>query len=301
LKIILAGCVIAALTYFPLFGMLAKAVNPDLATYQAATPITVSSDPANCHFNIFVGPWSKFGDCDKANDFLTKSGLSFTTVPGAAGSASTLTIGADKKVIEGFSPFAWSKALIDSGYPLLKSATSTIVVDKAGADAITALQAEKKTADILKLLGDTRMKADPALKKMAPIANIDGVVAAADGSATVTVTEIAPGNADKAKINWPMAIGVLFIMMIYVTMVYGPIAAFLVELFPTNIRYTSMSLPYHIGNGWFGGMLPLLATAIVASYGNIYAGLWYPIVIALITAVIGFFFLKDTKDVDISK
>jgi sugar phosphate permease len=90
-------------------------------------------------------------------------------------------------------------------------------------------------------------------------------------------------------------------MMIYVTMVYGPIAAFLVELFPTRIRYTSMSLPYHIGNGWFGGMLPLLATAIVASYGNIYAGLWYPIVVALITAVIGFVFLKETKDVDISK
>ncbi len=124
---------------------------------------------------------------------------------------------------------------------------------------------------------------------------------AADGSgATATVTEIAAGSADKAKINWPMAIGILFIMMIYVTMVYGPIAAFLVELFPTRIRYTSMSLPYHIGNGWFGGMLPLLATAIVASYGNIYAGLWYPIVVALITAVIGFFFLKETKDVDIS-
>jgi hypothetical protein len=145
------------------------------------------------------------------------------------------------------------------------------------------------------------MKADPAAKKMAAIANVDSVVAAADGSATVTVSEITSGNADKAKINWPLAIGILFIMMIYVTMVYGPIAAFLVELFPTNIRYTSMSLPYHIGNGWFGGMLPLLATAIVASYGNIYAGLWYPIVVAVITAVIGFLFLKETKDFDITK
>ena len=132
-------------------------------------------------------------------------------------------------------------------------------------------------------------------------ANVDGVAVANDGTgATATVTEIVPGNADKAKINWPMAIGILFIMMIYVTMVYGPIAAFLVELFPTRIRYTSMSLPYHIGNGWFGGMLPLLATAIVASYGNIYAGLWYPIVVALITAVVGFLFLKETKDVNIS-
>ncbi len=300
LKIILAGCVIAALTYFPLFGMLAKAVNPDLAAYQATSAITVASDPANCHFNIFVGPWSTFGDCDKANDFLTKSGLSFTTAKGAAGSPATLTIGADKKVIEGFNPYSWSKALVDSGYPLLKAATSTITLDKAQADQVAALQAEKKTADVVKLLSDARIAADPAAKKLAAISNIDSVVAAADGSgATATITEIAAGNADKAKINWPLAIGILFIMMIYVTMVYGPIAAFLVELFPTRIRYTSMSLPYHIGNGWFGGMLPLLATAIVASYGNIYAGLWYPIIVALATAVIGFFFLKDTKDVNI--
>jgi MFS family permease len=299
LKIILAGCVIAALTYFPLFGMLAKAVNPDLAAFQSTAQITVASDPANCHFNIFVGPWSTFGDCDKANDFLTKSGLSFTTAKGAAGSPATLTIGTN--TIAGFDPFTWSKALIDAGYPLLKSSSSTIALTKEQAEQIAALQAEKKTADVTKILSGARMAADPAAKKIAAIASVDGVAVATDGSgATATVTEIAPGNADKAKINWPMAIGILFIMMIYVTMVYGPIAAFLVELFPTRIRYTSMSLPYHIGNGWFGGMLPLLATAIVASYGNIYAGLWYPIVVALITAVVGFVFLKETKDVNIS-
>jgi MFS family permease len=299
LKIILAGCVIAALTYFPLFGMLAKAVNPDLAAFQSTAQITVASDPANCHFNIFVGPWSTFGDCDKANDFLTKSGLSFTTAKGAAGSPATLTIGTN--TIAGFDPYTWSKALIDAGYPLLKSSSSTIALTKEQADQVAALQAEKKTADVTKILSDARMAADPAAKKIAAIASVDGVAVAADGSgATATVTEIAAGSADKAKINWPMAIGILFIMMIYVTMVYGPIAAFLVELFPTRIRYTSMSLPYHIGNGWFGGMLPLLATAIVASYGNIYAGLWYPIVVALITAVIGFVFLKETKDVNIS-
>ena len=299
LKIILAGCVIAALTYFPLLGMLAKAVNPDLAAFQSTAQITVASDPANCHFNIFVGPWSKFGDCDKANDFLTKSGLSFTTAKGAAGSASTLTIGG--KTIEGFSPFTWSNALIDAGYPLLKSASSTIALTKEQSDQVAALQADKKAADALKILSDARFAADPKAKKLAAIANIDGVEVAADGlSATATVSEIVQGNADKAKISWPTAIGILFIMMIYVTMVYGPIAAFLVELFPTRIRYTSMSLPYHIGNGWFGGMLPLLATAIVASYGNIYAGLWYPIVVALITAVVGFFFLKETKDVNIA-
>ena len=109
-----------------------------------------------------------------------------------------------------------------------------------------------------------------------------------------------PTAADKNAINWPMALLILFIMMIYVTMVYGPIAAFLVELFPTKIRYTSMSLPYHIGNGWFGGMLPLLATAMVAASGDIYYGLWYPIIVALMTVVIGAIFLRDNKDVDIN-
>ena len=112
--------------------------------------------------------------------------------------------------------------------------------------------------------------------------------------------KIVPKVADPAKINWFMAELILVIMVIYVTMVYGPIAAFLVEMFPTKIRYTSMSLPYHIGNGWFGGMLPLLATAIVAATGNIYNGLWYPIVVALMTVVIGALFLRDTKGVDIT-
>ena len=103
-----------------------------------------------------------------------------------------------------------------------------------------------------------------------------------------------PAAADPKQVNWVMAELLLIIMVIYVTMVYGPIAAFLVELFPTRIRYTSMSLPYHIGNGWFGGMLPLLATALVAAKGDIYYGLWYPIIVALMTVVIGFLFLKDT-------
>src|SRR6202012_736954 len=109
-----------------------------------------------------------------------------------------------------------------------------------------------------------------------------------------------PAAPDPARTNYLMAFLILWIMVIYVTMVYGPIAAFLVEMFPTKIRYTSMSLPYHIGNGWFGGMLPLLATAIVAATGNIYNGLWYPIIVALMTLVIGFIFLRDTKGVDIS-
>ena len=298
LKIILAGCVIAALTYIPLFGMLAKAVNPDLSDYAAKTSITVTVDPSQCHFNVFVTAWTVYGDCDKANDFLTKAGLSFTTVNGAAGSKATMALGNDK--IEGFSPFAWSKALVASGYPNIKLATATIDLDKAGADQLTALQADKtKAADITKLLLAAKTAKDPAAK-LADTYNIDGVEAAADGSAKVTVSEVTPGSADKAKIDWPMAILVLFIMMIYVTMVYGPIAAFLVELFPTRIRYTSMSLPYHIGNGWFGGMLPLLATALVALYGNIYAGLWFPIIVAAATAVIGALFLRETRNVDIT-
>jgi hypothetical protein len=109
----------------------------------------------------------------------------------------------------------------------------------------------------------------------------------------------APTGADKSKVNWVMTELILVIMVIYVTMVYGPIAAFLVELFPTEIRYTSMSLPYHIGNGWFGGMLPLTATAMVAATGDIYYGLWYPIVVAVMTLIIGTLFLRETKDRDI--
>ena len=109
-----------------------------------------------------------------------------------------------------------------------------------------------------------------------------------------------PPTADKAKIDWVTTMVILFIFLIYVTMVYGPIAAFLVELFPTQIRYTSMSLPYHIGNGWFGGMLPLLATALVGWSGDIYYGLWYPIGVALMTLVVGAIFLRETKDVDIA-
>jgi hypothetical protein len=226
LKIIMAGCLIAAVTYFPLFGALTHYINPGLEEFSAKTPITVSSDPATCQFHIFVGPWSKFSDCDKTKDYLTKQGLSFKSVDGAAGSPVVTTIGSGD-----------------------------------GAAKITGPDA--------KLLGE-------ALKKAGYV----------DGP-------------DKSRINWVMAELVLVIMVIYVTMVYGPIAAFLVELFPVRIRYTSMSLPYHIGNGWFGGMLPLTATAMVAATGDIYYGLWYPIVVAVMSLVIGTLFLKEVKDRDI--
>ncbi len=220
LKIIMAGCLIAAVTYFPLFQGLTHYVNPALETFQKNTKISVAVDPKDCNFHLFVGPWSKFSDCDRVQDFLTKAGLSFETVAGA-GKVVT-TIGNAK--VEG-----WD---------------------------------QKALADTLKQAG-------------------------------------APAAADTSKVNWVMTELLLVIMVIYVTMVYGPIAAFLVELFPTEIRYTSMSLPYHIGNGWFGGMLPLTATAMVAATGDIYYGLWYPILVAVMSLVIGSLFLSETKDRDI--
>ncbi|MFL6970368.1 MAG: MFS transporter [Xanthobacteraceae bacterium] len=222
LKIILAGCAIAALTYFPLFAGLTHFVNPDLEAFAKNNPITISADQSTCHFHIFVGPWSNFSQCDRAQDFMTKSGLSFKTVSTPGAQSIDLTVGSTK--VQGWDAAKWQAALNAAGYP---------------------------------------------------------------------------AKADTAKVNWIMAELILVIMVIYVTMVYGPIAAFLVEMFPTKIRYTSMSLPYHIGNGWFGGMLPLLATAFVAATGDIYFGLWYPIVVAIMTVIVGALFLHESKDVDI--
>ncbi|HYO14124.1 MAG TPA: MFS transporter [Thermoanaerobaculia bacterium] len=217
LKIILAGCLIAALTYFPLFKALTHFVNPALEEYNAANPITVAA--TDCNFHVFVGPKTEFTDCDRAKDFLTKAGLSFETLPAVPGQTVVARIG--RVELTGWDEARYKEALTQTGYP---------------------------------------------------------------------------AEVDKTRINYGMTVLILFIMVLYVTMVYGPIAAFLVELFPTRIRYTSMSLPYHIGNGWFGGMLPLLATAMVARAGNIYAGLWYPIVVSLMTVVVGTLFLRETKD-----
>jgi MFS family permease len=221
LKIILAGCLIASVTYFPLFKGLTHYVNPALEQFSEKTKVSVAANEEDCQFHLFVGPWSKFSECDRVKDYLTKQGLSFTSVPGEKGKVVT-TIGSDK--LEG-----WDQA---------------------------------KLAAALKTAG-------------------------------------APTSADKGKVDWVMTEVILVIMVLYVTMVYGPIAAFLVELFPTEIRYTSMSLPYHIGNGWFGGMLPLTATALVAATGDIYYGLWYPIIVAVMTLIIGSIFLRETHTRDI--
>ena len=234
LKIIMAGCLLAALTYFPLFAGLTHYVNPALEAYAAGNPVVVTARDCNVH--VFVGPWSRFTDCDKAKDYLTKAGLSFKSAGAPAAQTDDVVVRIGDKEVRGWSEASVAAALVEGGFP--------------------------------------------------------GLAREVDAKGAVTyVTR----DADRNAIDRGMALLILFVMVLYVTMVYGPIAAFLVELFPTRIRYTSMSLPYHIGNGWFGGMLPLLATAMVAATGDIYYGLWYPVVVAVATLVIGTLFLRDTR------
>ena len=300
LKIILAGCVIAALTYFPIFGQLAEFVNPELAAFQNAAKISVTADPADCHFTIFpIKGITVEGDCDRGKSLLTSNGISFTSNYGPAGQKAVLEVNGAK--VEGFNAFAWSKALADAGYPHFAAPAADVTLTAEQTTALVAAQAAKKPADVEKIINEARKAVDAAAKPVASPNSIGVPTVAADGTSTLSVSEIKTSNAKPENINYAGAIALVALMMVYVGMVYGPIAAFLVELFPSNIRYTSMSLPYHIGNGWFGGMLPLFATAYVAYTGNIYAGLWYPIIFAVMTAVIGFLFLKETKDVDIAK
>ena len=237
--IIMAGCLLGALTYFPVFTALTKAANPDLHAAQMANKVVVVADPAECSFQFNPTGTVKFtSSCDIAKQVLAASSVSYENEPGAAGSVATIKVG--DTVITGYT----SKGL-------------------------QADQAKAKDAEFKKSVSE-------ALK--------------AAGY---------PAKADPAKVNKLMIIIILSYLVILVTMVYGPIAAMLVEMFPTRIRYTSMSLPYHIGNGWFGGLLPTTAFAIVAQTGNMYNGLWYPIIIASATVIIGTLFVKETKDVDI--
>lgn len=237
--IIMAGCLIAALTYFPLFNALTTYANPKLQAAIQKSPVTVVSDPANCGLLLNLTGTKVFTNaCDVTRSYLSNSGVNYDKVDGPPGSIATVKVG-------------------DKSVPGYDAKAPTAKEDKA--------RFEKEVREALNAAGYPA-KADP----------------------------IPLGSS-----NWWMLILILSIMVIYVTMVYGPIAAMLVELFPTKIRYTSMSLPYHIGNGWFGGFLPATAFAIVASQGNIYSGLWYPIIIASVTFVIGMLFVKETKDVDI--
>ncbi|GAB7521078.1 MFS transporter [Paraburkholderia sp. 2C] len=234
--IILAGCLIAALTYFPLFKALTHYANPALEAATQKSPIVVIADPNECSFQFNPVGTSKFTtSCDIAKSALSKSGLNYENVAAPPG---------------------------------------TIAQIKVGDTVINAYDGKAADAKELGKAFDGQLSS--TLK--------------ADGY---------PPKADPAQINWVMTVVILTILVIYVTMVYGPIAAMLVEMFPTRIRYTSMSLPYHIGNGWFGGFLPATAFAIVAAKGNIYSGLWYPIVIALATFVIGLIFVRETKDSNI--
>ncbi|CAH0312556.1 MFS transporter [Pseudomonas koreensis] len=239
--IIMAGCILAALTYFPIFTALTQYGNPDVFVAQEKNPVKVIASPEQCSFQFDpVGKARFTSSCDLAKTLLAKRAIPYENVAAEPNTVAQVRIG--DRVVESFEGSALTAADF-----------------KARNDAFTAnLGAALKDAGY-------------------------------------------PEKADPAKINYPMMLLLLTVLVIYVTMVYGPIAAWLVELFPTRIRYTSMSLPYHIGNGWFGGFLPTVAFAMVAATGDIYYGLWYPIVIAVATAILGTFFLPETKDRDILK
>ncbi|BCX55026.1 MULTISPECIES: MFS transporter [Comamonas] len=237
--IIMLGCILAVLTYFPVFKALTEAANPDLAAAQAKNKVVIVADPAECSFQFNPTGTTKFtSSCDVAKQVLAAGSVSYETEEAAAGTQAMIRIGATE--IPSFS---------------LKGLSPEDAKAKDGAF-------KKTVAEEL----------------------------AKDGY---------PTKADPAKMNKVMMVVILTYLVLLVTMVYGPIAAMLVELFPTRIRYTSMSLPYHIGNGWFGGLLPTMSFAIVAQTGNMYNGLWYPIIIAGVTAVIGTLFVPETKDRDI--
>ncbi|SFG12271.1 Predicted arabinose efflux permease, MFS family [Duganella sp. CF458] len=239
--IILGGCLIAAATYFPLFGALTHYGNPQLESAIKNSPVVVVADPASCHFQFNATGEKKFpSSCDIAASMLSKASVAYTRQDAPAGSVAVIRVG-DKEV-----------------------------------PAFNATM----TADGLNFDADSKKKEGELKKAVAESVKAAGY----------------PAKADPAQINKPMMVLILWVLVIYVTMVYGPIAAMLVEMFPTRIRYTSMSLPYHIGNGWFGGLLPTTAFALVAFKGDIYYGLWYPIVIALATLVIGALCIRETKD-----
>ena len=238
--VVLAGCLLAALTYFPIFKGITHYGNPGIEAARRGAPVTVLADPANCHLQINLTGTSTFtSSCDIAKSTLAKRGVPYDNQVAAAGSVARVMVG------------------------------------NTGVDAFE---------------GAALAKPDFAAQSKTFGASLNSALDQAGY----------PAKADPARSNYPMLVFLLFLLVLYVTMVYGPIAAWLVEMFPTKIRYTSMSLPYHIGNGWFGGFLPSVSFGIVALTGNIYSGLWYPVVIAMMTFVIGLLFVRETKDVDIT-
>ena len=237
--IIMGGCLIAALTYFPVFKAITHYANPALEAAQASAPVVVIADPAKCSFQFNpVGTSAFTSSCDVVKSFMARNSVNYKNEAAPAGAVAKVKIGDQE-----FTSFE------GTGMPKPEFAKKSAELDKLMTNAIRS----------------------------------HGY----------------PAAADPAKINSFMVVVLLTFLVVLVTMVYGPIAAMLVEMFPTKIRYTSMSLPYHIGNGWFGGFLPTVAFAVVAATGNIYDGLWYPIIIAVMTLVVGTLFVKETKDVDI--
>ncbi|MCS4245204.1 MFS family permease [Rhizobium sp. BIGb0125] len=309
--IIMAGLLLAMLTYFPLFKTLTWAGNPALAQAQQDVRATVTAAPGDCKFQFNPTGTAKFTtSCDIATAFLTRNSVPYDVVMTApAGTAATVAVGSATinsydAVAAGDQATALSNtfqkqvniALHDGGYPLVRGPAK---VADAKLDAFIAanpelnLNAEAVRAGEKAVVPADKLVAD----KLATTAELNG-------ASEMAVYTIAGGGgftmvSDPAAVNWTVIIAVLTVLVIYVTMVYGPIAALLVELFPTRIRYTGMSLPYHIGNGWFGGLLPATAFAMSAAKGDIYYGLWYPIIFAGITLVIGLLFLPETKDRDI--
>jgi len=309
--IIMAGLALAIVTYFPLFKALTWAANPALATAQQNTRATVTAAPGDCKFQFNPVGTAKFTtSCDIATAFLTRNSVPYDVVTtGAAGTPATVKIG--DTTIESFDAIAagadataktaaFNKAvniaLHNGGYPLNRAA-ATVADQKL--DAFAAANPELNL-DVAAIRGGEK-KAVPTEQAIK-----DKLVTAeeAAGAAEITAYSIPAAGAftmvaDPAAVNWPLVIGILFILIIYVTMVYGPIAAILVEMFPTRIRYTGMSLPYHIGNGWFGGLLPATVFAMSAAAGDIYYGLWYPIAISAMSLVIGLIFVRDTLGTDL--
>jgi MFS family permease len=234
--VVLAGCLIAALTMFPIFRGLTHFGNPAVEAAAAANPVVVTADPNACTFQFDpVGKHTFTSSCDVAKSVLAKKGIPYANVAAPAGTVATVKIG--DEVIESFEGGSLDKASFTA-----QSKAFTGKVD-----------AQLKTAGY-------------------------------------------PAKADPSTANYPMLILLLAILVLYVTMVYGPIAAWLVEMFPTRIRYTSMSLPYHIGNGWFGGFVPTIGFMLVAWKGDIYYGLWYPVAVAIMTFIVGLLFVRETKD-----
>ena len=309
--IILGGCLIAAITYFPLFTALTSVANPTLSRALDTAKVLVTSDPAQCG-NMFdpVGIRSFTAPCDVARDALARAAIKYEFVPAPAGSVAKVTFNGEEVAIPPARPAAiaaFNAASVKVGYPRSTPPRTVLRTPGGTCDGACATARQKLTDAKLAFETDTSGSGAPQLLVGTQPIALDGNVAGdvATTRSVLTVTEgVVSVHGFFSALGDPAAlkaIAILTVMVLYVTAVYGPIAAALVEFFPTRIRYTAMSLPYHIGNGWFGGFLPTTAFAMVAATGDIYYGLWYPIVIAAVTFVIGMLFVRETRNVDIER